>query len=79
MNRRRLVLQLNDTAFSGTSEDLNRLLVESDFVVVACPLTPETEGLVDSRALSLMKHDAVLVRNQSAIPQILDVTLHFLD
>lgn len=37
------------------------MLAESDFVVVACPLTPETEGLIDERALSLMKDDAVLI------------------
>ena len=43
---------------------------ESDFVVVACPLTPETNGLVDSRALSLMKRDAVLVRSRRSIARL---------
>lgn len=46
----------------GTADDIDRLLAEYDFIVVACPLTPETEGLMDARALSIMKRDAVLVR-----------------
>ena len=45
----------------GTMEDIPRLLAESDFVVVACPLTPETEGLIDAAALETMKRDAVLI------------------
>ena len=45
----------------GTSEDIPKLLAESDFVVVACPLTLETEGLIDQAALATMKPDAVLI------------------
>jgi D-3-phosphoglycerate dehydrogenase len=41
--------------------DLDRLLSESDVVLVACPLTPETRGLIDARALASMKPTAVLV------------------
>lgn len=40
---------------------LDALLSESDIVVLCCPLTPETRGLVDRRRLGLMKHGAVLV------------------
>ena len=41
--------------------DLDTLLRESDFVVVACPLTPETFHLLDARRLALMKPTAFLV------------------
>lgn len=37
------------------------LLSESDFVVLCVPLTDRTRGLIDARALSLMKSSAVLV------------------
>jgi phosphoglycerate dehydrogenase-like enzyme len=37
------------------------LLAASDFVVLALPLTVETEDLVDDRALALMKRTAWLV------------------
>jgi phosphoglycerate dehydrogenase-like enzyme len=40
---------------------LDDLLAESDVVVIACPLTPETRGLLDARRLSLLKPSAVLV------------------
>ena len=41
--------------------ELDDLLRESDVVVVACPLTPETHHLLDARRLGLMKPTAVLV------------------
>lgn len=40
---------------------LNQLLCESDYVLVNCPLTPETRGLVSAEQFSLMKRDAVLI------------------
>lgn len=36
-------------------------LPRADFVALTCPLTKETEGLIDGRALSAMKNSAVLV------------------
>ena len=49
--------------FDGLVEPVTveRLFAESDAVVIACPLTPETRGLVDARLIGLMKPDAVLV------------------
>jgi len=44
-----------------TRVTLEALLEESDFVVVACPLTPETYRLLDTRRLALMKPSAFLV------------------
>lgn len=40
---------------------LERLLAESDVVSLHVPLTPETEGLIDARRLSLMQPHALLV------------------
>ena len=41
--------------------ELDSLLGESDYVVLAAPLTAETRGLMDARRLRLMKPDAWLV------------------
>jgi len=40
---------------------LHDLLAQSDVVVVACPLTPETRGLIDARALAAMRRTAYLI------------------
>ena len=36
------------------------VLPEADFVALTCPLTPETEKLIDARALAAMKRSAYL-------------------
>jgi len=41
--------------------DFSDLLKRADVVTLHCPLTPETQNLIDSRALSLMKPTAFLV------------------
>ena len=41
--------------------ELRSLLPEADVVALACPLTPETEKLIDTEALARMKPSAVLV------------------
>jgi phosphoglycerate dehydrogenase-like enzyme len=41
--------------------ELDTLLSEADFVVIACPLTQETMHLIDERRLGLMKRTAFLV------------------
>jgi len=40
---------------------LNDLIAESDVVLVSCPATRETQGLVGAEQLALMKPDAILV------------------
>jgi phosphoglycerate dehydrogenase-like enzyme len=45
----------------GTMEDVPRYLPTSDVVILALPLTRETQGLVDRRFLGSMREDAVLV------------------
>ena len=42
-------------------ESLPQLLSESDFVVLAAPLTPETEDMIDAAALAAMKPSAWLI------------------
>jgi phosphoglycerate dehydrogenase-like enzyme len=42
-------------------EGLPELLAESDFIVLAAPLTPETEGMIDEAALASVKPGAWLV------------------
>ena len=44
-----------------TMSELKRLLPEADFVALTCPLTKETEKLVDAEALARMKPSAYLV------------------
>lgn len=41
--------------------DLKAVLPEADFVALTCPLTPETTGLIDAEAFSLMKPTARLI------------------
>jgi phosphoglycerate dehydrogenase-like enzyme len=41
--------------------EFKSLLPEADFVALCCPLTPETENLVDAEAFALMKPSAYLV------------------
>ena len=40
---------------------LDELLRESDYVLVNCPLTPETRGLMGAEQFARMKRDAVLI------------------
>ena len=40
---------------------LSHLLKNSNFVVVACPLTPITIGMIDKRELSTMKSSAIII------------------
>ena len=45
----------------GGPESLPEVLAESDFVVLAAPLTPETQNMIDDAALSAMKPGAWLI------------------
>jgi len=44
-----------------TPKQLPRLLSRSDYVVLACPLTKETEGMIGERELRAMKPTATLI------------------
>lgn len=41
--------------------DKAMLLAQSDFVVLLCPMSPETRHFIDATALAAMKKDAVLI------------------
>ncbi len=41
--------------------DLAEVMKESDVVSLHCPLTPETEGLINARNLSFMKSTAIII------------------
>jgi phosphoglycerate dehydrogenase-like enzyme len=57
-----LVTQRTPVTESGVAyAALDQLLAESDVVVVACPLTDATRGLLDAPRLALMKSTAILV------------------
>lgn len=54
--------------------DLNQLLATSRFVILACPLTPQTFHLINADRLSLLRHDAYLV-NVARGPIVLEADL----
>lgn len=57
-----LVTQRRAVAEEGIAYvSLETLLAESDVVVVACPLTEQTRGLLDERRLALLRPGALLV------------------
>lgn len=45
----------------GTTERMDELLAQSDYVLIACDLNDQTRGLVDSTFLKKMKPDAWLI------------------
>lgn len=47
--------------WAGTAAQLPEMLARVDFLLIACPLTPETRGLIGARELRLMKPTAVLI------------------
>jgi glyoxylate reductase len=49
------------TSGRGRGPDFDRLLEESDFVSLHCPLTPETRNLIDATALDRMRETAILI------------------
>ena len=63
-------------AWAGTTaRDLDRLLGESDVVVLSAPLTPATRGMVGAAQLARMRPDAVLV-NVGRGPLVDERALH---
>ena len=44
-----------------TPDQLSTLLPQADYVVLTCPLTPETENLIDESALAAMQPGAYLI------------------
>ena len=53
--------RLDDMPAEARPAGLDELVRESDFVVVTCPLTPETHDLFDARRIGLMRKTAWLI------------------
>ena len=49
---------------------LDGLLDESDIVTLHCPLTPETDHLIDAEALDRMQQDVILINTSRG--QVID-------
>ncbi|WP_187830263.1 MFS transporter [Siccirubricoccus phaeus] len=45
----------------GTPDKLEEMLAAADILVLSVPLTEKTRGIIDGRALALMKKDAILI------------------
>ncbi|XP_056876265.1 probable 2-ketogluconate reductase isoform X6 [Takifugu flavidus] len=60
-NRRRRNVKEEQAVGARYCQSLDELLKDSDFVVLAVNLTPETTGLIGHRELSLMRSTATLV------------------
>ncbi|KAH8248695.1 hypothetical protein KR032_002291 [Drosophila birchii] len=58
--RSRVSLEIEEK-FNAKKVDFDTLLKESDFLVIASPLTPETQGLFNASVFNKMKKTAVLV------------------
>ncbi|KAH8419270.1 hypothetical protein KR222_002065, partial [Zaprionus bogoriensis] len=58
---RRRVDEEIEEELNAKKVDFDTLLAESDFVVIASPLTPATEGIFNTTAFNKMKRTAVLV------------------
>lgn len=50
-----------ESVFDATYADLDELLAASDYVCVATPHTPETEGMIGAEQIALMKESAYIV------------------
>ena len=50
-----------ESVFDASYADLDELLAESDYVCVATPHTPETEGMIGAAQIALMKESAYIV------------------
>ncbi|XP_051857939.1 glyoxylate reductase/hydroxypyruvate reductase-like isoform X2 [Drosophila albomicans] len=58
---RRRIDQETEKELNAKKVDFDELLAKSDFVVIASPLTPATQGIFNATAFNKMKRTAVLV------------------
>ncbi|MBU4562299.1 hypothetical protein KKB17_02700, partial [bacterium] len=57
----------NVLEFLGEKKDLEKVIKESDFIVVAVPLTQETKGLIGEKELKLMKGKYLINISRGAV------------
>jgi phosphoglycerate dehydrogenase-like enzyme len=50
-----------DTVYSNDKKSLHRIMSESDYILCAAPLTPETKGMFDKEAFASAKKNAVFI------------------
>ncbi|MBN8995327.1 MAG: phosphoglycerate dehydrogenase [Rhizobiales bacterium] len=50
-----------DVDWIGTADRLGEMLAAADFVVLACPLTEATHGMIGAKELAAMKPEALLI------------------
>lgn len=55
------VATIDEKKYNVTKTDLEDLLKRSKYIVLACPLTPQTVNLIDEEQFKLMRKDAVIV------------------
>jgi len=60
-NRSRLPEETERSLNAVYTEDVKKLVSESDVISLHCPLTPQTRHLIDKEMISLMKPHAILV------------------
>ncbi len=65
-NRRRLPPHVEAELGASWCDDLDTLLGLADIISVHCPLTTETEGMIDARRLALMKPTAYFINTSRA-------------
>ena len=53
--------QFSDEITMAGPDKLDSVLAEADFVVLAAPLTPETDGMINARRLAKMRPEAYLI------------------
>jgi glyoxylate reductase len=61
--RNRLPASVEDELGVSFEPDLDRLVARSDIVTLHCPLTPETNKLMNRERIGLMKRDAYLINS----------------
>ena len=59
--RKRLPASTEDMLNVQYEPDIDRMLARSDIISIHCPLTNETEKLIDERRISLMKSSAYII------------------
>jgi phosphoglycerate dehydrogenase-like enzyme len=60
-NKRNRLTPSEEAGLGARYADMPELLANSDVVSLHCPLTPETAGLIDAKALSSMPRTAILI------------------
>jgi len=76
--RRRVHKEIEEE-FNAKKVDFDTLLAESDFVVIASPLTKDTQGVFNATAFNKMKQTAVLVNiaRGSKLPVLIGILDRF--